>query len=332
MGGNIQIAIAGAGISGAYLYRLLEAEGHDVTMYDIEHKTTCGINPCAWATSKGFQELVERAGLKPEDYILRIFDHIWFDEMKLKAYMLTIDKPKLINDLLGDAEVIEYDPERFNGPSINDYDRIIDATGVARAFLPPITNDLISHTYQYRVSARNEPAEMRFKVGKVGYAWKFPLSDSEFHVGAGSLVDIPIAMLKDNNWLYTHTSGSSIKCVCNGSIRMSGPELSRPFISHNIWGVGEAIGCVSPLTGDGIIHGMKSALLLFKNIYSGIDYVDSIHREFSWMDDERKALDRLKAGKSAGVGGAIVLRRNTRRMGMKLGLYDAFRLLWRARK
>ena len=43
------------------------------------------------------------------------------------------------------------------------------------------------------------------------------------------------------------------------------PEASRPFVVDGppqVVGVGESIGCVSPLVGDGVVHGMRSVRLL----------------------------------------------------------------------
>lgn len=330
----MRVAIAGAGISGAYMYRLLKNNGFDVTIFDLEHKTNCGINPCAWGTSKGFEDLVKKAGLNPDDYILQRIDHIWFDEIKIKAYMLTIDKPKLIKDLLGDAEIKNSDPYKkpFTGPTWLDYNRIIDATGVARAYLPPIPNDLISPCYQYRMIV-DKPAEIRIKISRVGYAWSFSLSDKEFHVGAGSLVMDPIEILKNLSWIVPGESVTrKVKCACYSKLRQTAPKGSRPFVTEYVWGIGEAIGCVAPMLGDGIIHGMRSVQLLLENFHSAVDYERAILREFAWMEKEREVVDRFIQGKPIGLGSALVLQRNTRRMELKLGLWDAFRLLRRARK
>ncbi|MDO9352831.1 MAG: hypothetical protein Q7T55_04010, partial [Solirubrobacteraceae bacterium] len=110
------------------------------------------------------------------------------------------------------------------------------------------------------------------------------------------------------------------------------PRGSRPFIHDNVWGIGEAIGCVAPLAGDGIIHGMRSALFQLENLYSAVDYERAILREFAWMEKEREVVERLQSGKPTGLGSALVLQRNTRRMGMKLSLLDALKILWRTRK
>ena len=132
-----KIAIAGAGTSGAYLYRLLRSKGFHVDIFDIENGTKCGLSPCAWGTSRGFAELVVASGLDPEAYILRRHDHVMMDGAKVKGDLMTFDKPKFVKDLLTGAEV------RHSSVCVNDYDRVIDATGVSRALLPAIDDDII---------------------------------------------------------------------------------------------------------------------------------------------------------------------------------------------
>jgi flavin-dependent dehydrogenase len=43
-----KIAIAGAGFTGAYLYRLLRKAGYPIDIYDVTVQTRCGLSPCAW--------------------------------------------------------------------------------------------------------------------------------------------------------------------------------------------------------------------------------------------------------------------------------------------
>ena len=80
-----KIAIAGAGITGAYLYRLLQREGVRSDVYDVAPPTRCGLSPCAWGTSRGFAELVADAGLAADDYILQRSNHVLMDDLKIKA-------------------------------------------------------------------------------------------------------------------------------------------------------------------------------------------------------------------------------------------------------
>jgi len=127
----LKIAIMGAGMTGAYLYRLLQDRNHTVSIFDKRPGTRCGLTPCAWGTSRGFRELVTDSGLDPSHYILQRFDYILLEGLRLEADLMTFDKQRLIQDLLQDA-AIDYSPPDFGG-----FDRVIDATGVARALLPP---------------------------------------------------------------------------------------------------------------------------------------------------------------------------------------------------
>ena len=121
----MKIAIAGAGTTGAYCYRLLKKEGFDVHLFDRKKKTACGINPCAWGISRGFMNLASLAGLSPEKYILERFQSVLMDEVPVEVEIMTFDKPAFIQDLLGNSEI------REGFVPTDRYDRIIDATGVS---------------------------------------------------------------------------------------------------------------------------------------------------------------------------------------------------------
>jgi hypothetical protein len=56
-------------------------------------------------------------------------------------------------------------------------------------------------------------------------------------------------------------------------------------------------------------------------------YREALLDEFRWMRNERGVIDRLRRGKSLGIREASVLRTNSRRMGMRVGLRDAVTLL-----
>ncbi|NJD78161.1 MAG: NAD(P)/FAD-dependent oxidoreductase [Candidatus Methanoperedens sp.] len=323
----VRIAIAGSGISGAYLYRLLCNQGFDdVTVFEQEqpHKTNCGISPCAWGTSSGFGQLLGHTGLNPAKYALMQFNHIVMDEMRIEAYAQTFNKPLLISDLLQGTSV-ERSPI-----NIAEYDRVIDATGVSRAYLPRIRDDIVLPCIQYRVHSA-WPLELSIKISKVGYAWIFPLSGNEYHIGAGSLVIEPHKMLNNLGWIKPGDK-REVLCGCTGKVRLTAPRGSIPYVFQNIWGVGEAIGCVAPLAGEGIIPGMRSAHILVENWNNPFAYEQAIQEEFAWMENERRVMDRLRRGANIGMGDGRVLQKTTKRLNMKLHLWEALKLLWRARK
>ena len=322
----MKVAIAGAGVTGAYLYRLLSKQGLEVDLFARDPGTSCGVNPCAWGTSRGFVEQVRVSGLDPEKYILRPSDYVWMDGIRIKAEMTTFDKPTLIKDLLKDAKIVRKPLME------NEYDRIIDATGVSRAFLPPLPDDLLLPCRQWRI--RTEAAlENRIKLGKIGYAWCFPLSRHEYHIGCGSLISDPPRTLKELGWVESlpGPGGNTILCACSGKIRLTGPQCSQPFIRTDgpveIWGVGEAIGCVAPLAGDGIVTGLRSVQILLDYWDDPSGYKEAILKEFHWMKGERIVIDKLRRSESLGLKEAWVLKKNSRRMGMQVGLKESLQLL-----
>lgn len=320
----MKVAIVGAGMTGAYLYRLLGKKKVHVEIFDRPPPTTCGISPCAWGASRGFEELVRAAGLKPSDYLLTRSDHIFMDAVRLKADLLTFDKKGLIHDLLEGARV------NLARPDPGQYDRIIDATGASRAYLPPIPDDIVLKCVQYRIKT-DINMENRIKLGGIGYAWSFPLAPREYHVGCGTLLNDARSVLKGLGWAGNGAGGNERVCACTGAIRLTGPHCSGPFFVRNggpeVWGVGESIGCVAPLAGDGIVPGMRSVQILLDQWDSPGGYTEAILREFSWMEAERGVMDKLRKSETLAFRDVLVMRKNSRRMGIQVGLQDAAALL-----
>lgn len=321
-----KLAIVGAGMTGAYLYRVLKNEGYEADLFDLKRISRCGLKPCAWGTSAGFIELVKQAGLDAERYILRRLDYLLMNDVSIKAELMVFDKPQLVKDLLKDAEI------HFTPLPLNRYDRVIDATGVSRALLPPIKDDIVMGCRQYLIETK-ESLGNRIKLGGIGYAWCFPLSRNRYHVGCGSLLDDPQRILKDLCWLESTSSRYEIKilCSCTGKIRLTGPCQSQPFVSEGvgegIWGIGEAIGCVAPLAGDGVVPGMRNVQLLLNTWDKPQEYTNAVLGEFRWMKDERGVIDKLIKAEGTGIREARVLRKNSKRMGMQVGLREAVALL-----
>jgi flavin-dependent dehydrogenase len=323
----MKVAIVGAGMTGAYLFRLLNDNGHEVHIFDRkEQGTSCGLTPCAWGTSADFIGHVGKAGLDAGQYILRRFDHVWMDDVRISADLITFDKPRLVRDLLQGAAI------RFAPLPTRSFDRVIDATGVARALLPAIADDIIMECRQYLVET-DEPLESRIRLGGIGYAWCFPLAGNLYHIGCGSLLADPQRILEQLGWLESNPPrhGKKVLCGCAGKIRLTGPHQSQPFVTggcgEGIWGVGEAIGCVAPLVGDGIVPGMRSVQLLLDAWNDSRQYREAVLDEFSWMKGERGVVDSLRRAEGVGLREALVLRKNSRRMGMRVGIREAIELL-----
>jgi len=320
----LKIAIVGAGLTGSYLYRLLNGSGHTIDLFDKPIPTRCGIHPCAWGTSRDFDGLVAASGLDPSSYVLVQSDHVVIDDVRIKGDLMTFDKRKLIEDLRGGVTISHAAPEAQR------YDRMIDCTGVSRALLPPIAEDLVFRCLQYRIRTTT-PLKNQIRLTSIGYAWSFPLSGNEYHVGCGSLLADPRAVIDSTGWIERSLRQNDVVCSCKSSIRLTSPHDSLPFVIRNggteVWGTGEAIGCVAPLAGDGIVPGMKSVQLLLDWWGNPIGYKRALLREFQWMKDERGVIDKLRHNEMLGLKDAWVLKKNSRRMSMEVGLKEAAMLM-----
>jgi len=322
-----RIAIAGAGVAGAYLYRLLRNHGVDAEVFDVPHRTRCGLSPCAWGTTKDFNKLVELTGLRPEKYILQSFDHLVVDEMRVKAEIMTIDKPALINDLLAGARI------KSSAQELKDYGRIIDATGVSRVFLPKILDDIIL-TCSQRLIETADRLDIGIKTLGAGYAWCFPLSSQTYHIGFGDIHPELGTALKERGWFCDDSENHrKVVCGCKAQIRLTGPHNSQPFVSLSpfgrVWGIGEAIGCVAPLTGEGIVPAMKSCLILLHHWSDSDGFIGAILKEFNWMRGEYEILDKLLHKKRLGNGDTRALWMAARRKGVKINIKQASELMHR---
>src|SRR5438477_6408118 len=100
----MRIAIVGCGVSGSYLLNRLPPE-HDVEAFEMREADKWWA-VCAWGTSAPFiSDLVEKAGLNFEDYILFRGKRMIVDpgngntfDIKLNG-LVTFDKTRLFGDM-----------------------------------------------------------------------------------------------------------------------------------------------------------------------------------------------------------------------------------------
>lgn len=249
--------IGGLGVSGSYLFRRLIDSGFDVSGYDP--KRTGFYVPCGYAVNmKKLTALLRNIGLDAEGYMEMEADSVTFDSesginIRLpSAGFCTIDKNRLESDIISDLKF----ERRIAGVPSDRNDILVDATGVSRYYLGPAKGDMLMRTREYLTNtAPKGDFYFRYFPSGRGYYWEFPLKNG-FHIGAGGdTIEIVSDALKDvRNPLR----------VMSRNIRLS--PLFDQATKGNIIGVGEAIGTVSPITGEGIVPSMESAEILFRNI------------------------------------------------------------------
>lgn len=269
------VLIAGAGIGGSYLLRLLIRKGmntREIEIVDPGPKTRCGIAPCAFGITRQFFSLCQEVGLDPEKYILNSPDVGYLDkvEVKFKGYVFSIDKPAFIRDLLEGVDVT-------SSPSGLTAERIIDATGIARAYIGKYDSDIFVPYLQRKVEFPQPPSLMECPH-RAGYSWIIPLEGSSAHVGVGSATYDSDTMRKVVEGL---AEGAKTICSCQGYVRGTGPIL--PLVQGNVWALGEAGGIVDPLSQGGMVPAMVSAKLLVEHWDDPKGYETAILREYGWF-------------------------------------------------
>lgn len=338
----MKIAIAGAGIAGSYLARLLEQKGITTDLfYGSEHETACRCRSCGWGTPIAIGSYLSATGCTLDDYLMEPMFSMNFDGLVAKTPLCTINKPSLLQDLTSGLTVTKKQMEREDADG---YDIVIDATGINRSFLPPCTSDLVLPTMQHRVTVEplgNQHLEAGVygnRIPGLGYLWIFPLGKEQYHIGVGGIrLDQHESLMTQ---FYEENSGRfsfSPICSCSGNIRVASPYYSSPFYHFQkrqdgkyllIIGVGESIGTVSPFTGEGIVHSLECARLLADSWPDEKRYAALVMSQFGWMKKERETLDYLL---SEGRANGPRLRdrwrfyRNARRSGIGLPLMEAFR-------
>ena len=318
----MRIAIAGAGMAGTYLYRLLNERGEDkVVLYDQAKSTGCGQRPCAWGMAPGdeYRRLVGRF-LDPDRYVNLRSDRVHIDGIALGADLLTVDKPALIRDMVADA------PVRYGPLDPREHDLLVDATGVERAYLGPVEgDDLIAELCQYRLAAERDLGAW-FRTSTWGYGWCFPLGNGEYHVGYGNL---PPHVGAGRDTVDAAVKGSRVKCRCLSRIRLSSPFHARPFVKGNIVGVGESIGTVGPLGGDGNLYAMQCAEMLFEHLGDLEKYQEEVLRKYEWMRKERTSLVSLLSGHRPAPRDVKVFVQHAHRVGFTMSPIQALKFLGR---
>jgi len=293
------IKIAGLGISGIYLYRRLKDAGFNV--YAFDPKKRGYYIPCGYATNEfNMSRYMSNINIDFSDYVLSRADNITFSGNKFDGRTLksgglcTFDKNKL-EELA--AKDIPMSPIRQEAG-----DLIIDATGISRAYIGPSAGDLQYKTLEYLTPhSDHEDFYFYFLPGGRGYFWSFPLGKN-FHVGVGSLSSEDFSLVRKYKKIR----------VTSRNIRMA--PLFNDMGSENIIGIGEAIGTVSPITGEGIVPSIESAEMLFNCLKTGdvnnilTEYRKKINRKFGYYNKLGSLVMNIQKGNIMKSGNILAIK------------------------
>ena len=318
-------------MAGSYAYRLLRLGGHaDVEVFDVRRRIACGITPCGYGVDERFHGLVREVGLDSSRYVLHTPPRLIANILRVAARtsVFMIDKPAVIADLLDSAHV------REEPLDLRRYDLVIDATGAARAYAPPLAHDVKARVVQWRVRV-GEPAATTFLPTRSvpGYAWIMPLSTDarDVHVGAGCLSGTRVSPRELTRTAFAALDVQSVVCACGSRIRLSGPEFDR-IIDGRVWAVGEAAGFVGPASGAGNVYAMESARELVSHLGDPDGYRAAVRRRFGALVPEARAVEKVLRGRLPNPIDLYHIRQGWRRAGVDVAWRDVPALMFEMRQ
>jgi len=287
------VSIYGAGMAGTYLAKLLEKYGIKYAIYDNRKYPDCR---CAWGIMyRQAKELMYNIDYDIDDYVLNKPNEIVFNDIHIKNKNLCIFSKMLwLNDLWRDLYIRK--PEKdIDTTHIN-----VDATGNARAIIGKPDNYTIARCIQYRILNSDLENNIYIYTDRpTGYAWAFPLSETEWHVGAGAIKSTDVLTLFEALMDKLNIQDPNITCKCSDDTKVAHTQYSElPLydMCKQVITIGEAGGFVSA-AGEGNLLAMESASILgdillktglFINIVSM--YKEQIRMKFSWLNNQYKLL------------------------------------------
>ena len=326
------------GVAGSYLMARLKNSEHDVTGYErmIEEKHD---SICAWGTIKSeLTEFCKKTGRDFNDFLIhdgkkmhvKMNDDVKFD-IGLKG-LCTYNKLALIKDFIKDCNVIYGEAPKLEELE-KQYDLIVDCTGFHRVYLPKLKEDFFLSTYEYKVEYEDKVPYDDFYIepfpGMSGYFWYFPLGEKFAHIGAGDYnkqhMKATDAFLKKHGGKVIQTKGRPI--------RLATPDKCKPYYSGKVVGVGESIGTVYALLGEGIIPSMQCVEIFLKNMNDFNAYEKAIEKHykvyakvFNFVHAKiQKNFSFLKALPDF-IAIFIYMKKNEDRFGMKIKVSDLMKV------
>ncbi|WP_338603659.1 NAD(P)/FAD-dependent oxidoreductase [Sulfolobus tengchongensis] len=263
-----RMAIIGAGPAGLSLaYFLKGHRNYETTVF--ESMPEPGIKPCAWGLITGIEELIpipkETIISEIKGFRIYLDNKLVFDIRTKNRLGYIIDKPLFLKRLADEvnvefnSKVIQKGNKFYTNNEILDFDKVIMATGhysVDKSMSIPA----IQYITDYEID--REVVEFYFYSGFLGYAWIFPDREGS-KIGIGGYGEVP--ELKER-----------LKQILKGRVKIfHGARVTDyGIIDDRLDGnyVGEALGAVYAITGEGIRPSIISSKILADSILNGKDF------------------------------------------------------------
>ncbi|KAG2479116.1 MAG: hypothetical protein NPMRd3_740003 [Nitrosopumilales archaeon] len=333
----MKIAVCGMGVAGSYLMARLKND-HEVIGYErmSEQKHD---SICAWGTIKQtMTELCDKVGVDFEKYVIHDGKKMNMEMNNQKPFQIglhglcTYNKLGLIKDLImgctvhfGTAPKLEELEKEF--------DIIVDCTGFYRMYLPKLERDFFVQTYEYKIEYEDKVPFDDFYIkpfpGMSGYFWYFPLGKKTAHIGAG---DYNKQHVEETDKFFKKYGGKITKTV-GRPLRLATPDLCKPFYKGKVVGVGESIGTVYPLLGEGIIPSMICVDIFVKNLGNNKQYENEVLKYFKIYGKVFKFISK-KIHKDFSIIKSLpdvlaifrYMKKNEERFGMEIHMRDLMKV------
>lgn len=256
----MSLRIIGAGVAGSFLYALAK-DDYDLEVFDRNPAMRGHL--CAWGCFHSqLKERLGKVGLNVEDYVLNKATNYVLNGINIRIRnQVSIDKPKMLKDLLPSKEVIKSEVPLKGGGMFT-----VNAT------TQPLGEYEKIGTAQFKTILKGlEPNTVYVHISPhyTGYAWAFPLSDDGklWHLGAGCVDGDPLNLIRQIEKRYKFEESKRL-CSCGRDLKIVDAKKAI-LIRDGVVSIGEAAGTVQPLSGEGIIPSMDSAELLYKSFLRG---------------------------------------------------------------
>ena len=333
----MKIAVCGMGVAGSYLMARLKNE-HEVVgferMPEQKHDSIC-----AWGTIKStMTELCDKVGVDFSKYVIHDGKKMHVDMNNQEQFQIglhglcTYNKLGLIKDFIKDCNV-NYGVSPKLEDLEKEFDIIVDCTGFHRMYLPKLERDFFLPTYEYKIQYEDKVPFDDFYIkpfpGMSGYFWYFPLGEKTAHIGAG---DYHKQHVVETDKFFKKYGGKVTKTV-GRPIRLATPDLCKPFYKGKVVGVGESIGTVYPLLGEGIIPSMMCADIFVKNLGNNEQYEKEVLEYFKIYGKVFKFV-RKKIHKDFSIIKSLAdvlsifryMKKNEDRFGMEIHMRDLMKV------
>lgn len=334
----MKIAVMGMGVAGSYLMARLRDTEHQVTGYERNAEPKHD-SICAWGTIRPvLDEFCKKTGRNFGDYLIHQGSRM---DVKMDGGvefgiglqgLCTYNKLGLIKDFIKDSQV-QYGKAPKLAWLNENYDMVVDCTGFHRCYLPRLERDFFLPTYEYKVEYENGVPYNDFYIepfpGMSGYFWYFPLDGNTAHIGAGDYnknhVRATDAFLKKHGGKVLATKGRPI--------RLATPGYCKPYHSGKVVGVGESIGTVYALLGEGIIPSMECVEIFLENMRDFRAYERAVEKHYR-IYDKVFGFVRKKIHKNFSVITSLpdvlsiyrYMKKNEKRFGMEIRMSDLLKV------